>query len=257
MRFLASLAIVSLVSLGQTPSPPTAVSVSGTVVDPAGTPVPGVALELRQGSTAVQRTRSNQAGAWAFAKVAPGSYTINAALQGFATTVMSVTVAQSDLTGLKLPMKVGQAAEIVPVGGGGQSELLLGLGSTGAPANRGAGQGLGGGVGSGVGAGVAGGVVGGLPSPPPPAPGAAPMGGHPRYLGPPVPAETATYAAIEENRFRSVDEHPLSTFSIDVDTASYANVRRFLNEGRLPPPDAVRVEEMLNYFKYDLSLIHI
>jgi len=77
------------------------------------------------------------------------------------------------------------------------------------------------------------------------------MGGHPRYLGPPVPAATATYAAIEENRFRSVDEHPLSTFSIDVDTASYANVRRFLNEGRLPPPDAVRVEEMLNYFKYD------
>ena len=44
---------------------------------------------------------------------------------------------------------------------------------------------------------------------------------------------------------------PLSTFSIDVDTASYANVRRFLNEGRLPPADAVRVEELINYFKFD------
>jgi Ca-activated chloride channel family protein len=63
--------------------------------------------------------------------------------------------------------------------------------------------------------------------------------------------ETATYAEIRENRFRSVAEHPLSTFSIDVDTASYANVRRFLNEGRLPPADAVRIEEMINYFKYD------
>ncbi|MEO6237459.1 MAG: von Willebrand factor type A domain-containing protein [Vicinamibacterales bacterium] len=45
----------------------------------------------------------------------------------------------------------------------------------------------------------------------------------------------------------------MSTFSIDVDTASYANVRRFLNEGRLPPPDAVRVEELINYFKFDYA----
>ena len=55
----------------------------------------------------------------------------------------------------------------------------------------------------------------------------------------------------EAVRFRLVSEHPLSTFSIDVDTASYANVRRFLNEGRLPPPDAVRLEELINYFSYD------
>ena len=48
-------------------------------------------------------------------------------------------------------------------------------------------------------------------------------------------------------------EQPLSTFAIDVDTASYANVRRFLNEGRLPPPDAVRIEEMINYFPYEYS----
>ena len=46
-------------------------------------------------------------------------------------------------------------------------------------------------------------------------------------------------------------ENPLSTFSIDVDTASYSNIRRFLNEGNLPPDEAVRIEEMINYFKYD------
>lgn len=59
------------------------------------------------------------------------------------------------------------------------------------------------------------------------------------------------YAEIEENPFLETARAPLSTFSIDVDTASYANVRRFLNEGRLPPRDAVRIEELVNYFEYD------
>jgi Ca-activated chloride channel family protein len=61
-----------------------------------------------------------------------------------------------------------------------------------------------------------------------------------------------TYATIQENAFRAVAKEPLSTFSLDVDNASYSNVRRFLNEGQLPPRDAVRVEEMLNYFHYQL-----
>jgi Ca-activated chloride channel family protein len=61
-----------------------------------------------------------------------------------------------------------------------------------------------------------------------------------------------TYATIQENAFRAVTKEPLSTFSLDVDNASYSNVRRFLNEGQLPPRDAVRVEEMLNYFHYQL-----
>ena len=64
------------------------------------------------------------------------------------------------------------------------------------------------------------------------------------------PFNTEAYAPIVESPFRSVAQGPLSTFSIDVDTASYANVRRFLSEGRLPPPDAVRIEELVNYFTY-------
>jgi secreted protein with Ig-like and vWFA domain len=59
------------------------------------------------------------------------------------------------------------------------------------------------------------------------------------------------YVPIIENAFLSPLAQPLSTFSIDVDTASYANVRRFLSEGRLPPPNAVRIEELVNYFRYD------
>jgi Ca-activated chloride channel family protein len=62
---------------------------------------------------------------------------------------------------------------------------------------------------------------------------------------------TESYAHVEENGFHSVLDSPLSTFSIDVDTASYANVRRMLNAGQLPAPGAVRIEEMLNYFRYD------
>ncbi len=61
-----------------------------------------------------------------------------------------------------------------------------------------------------------------------------------------------TYAKLQENAFHSVAKDPLSTFSLDVDNASYTNTRRFLNEGQLPPRDAVRVEEMLNYFHYQL-----
>ncbi|WP_210514339.1 vWA domain-containing protein [Hymenobacter terricola] len=62
-----------------------------------------------------------------------------------------------------------------------------------------------------------------------------------------------TYAHVKENAFFAVKNAPLSTFSLDVDNASYTNVRRFLNEGQLPPRDAVRVEEMLNYFRYDYA----
>lgn len=59
------------------------------------------------------------------------------------------------------------------------------------------------------------------------------------------------YDVINENKFLSVSNEPLSTFSIDVDAAGYSNVRRFLNNGQLPPADAVRIEEMVNYFKYE------
>src|SRR5438552_7234803 len=62
---------------------------------------------------------------------------------------------------------------------------------------------------------------------------------------------TAAYDHIVENPFLDAKSNPLSTFSIDVDTASYSNIRRFINEGSLPPKDAVRVEEMINYFAYD------
>jgi Ca-activated chloride channel family protein len=62
---------------------------------------------------------------------------------------------------------------------------------------------------------------------------------------------TEDYDHIQENRFYKVTETPLSTFSIDVDAASYSNLRRFIKNGQMPPADAVRIEEMVNYFDYE------
>lgn len=68
------------------------------------------------------------------------------------------------------------------------------------------------------------------------------------------PQANERYGQITDNPVKLVAEAPLSTFSIDVDTGSYSNVRRLLNAGSLPPSDAVRVEELINYFPYDYAL---
>ncbi len=65
---------------------------------------------------------------------------------------------------------------------------------------------------------------------------------------------TEEYAHIEPNEFLSVKDNPLSTFSIDVDTASYSLVRRFIEQGQIPPAGAVRIEELINYFSYEYPL---
>jgi Ca-activated chloride channel family protein len=67
------------------------------------------------------------------------------------------------------------------------------------------------------------------------------------------PTNTERYQHLTDNPVHLAAEEPVSTFSIDVDTGAYANVRRFLNAGQLPPQDAVRVEEMINYFDYQYA----
>jgi Ca-activated chloride channel family protein len=68
------------------------------------------------------------------------------------------------------------------------------------------------------------------------------------------PEARERYSQLTDNPVKQVAEAPVSTFSIDVDTGSYSNVRRMLNAGQLPPADAVRVEELINYFPYDYAL---
>lgn len=66
-----------------------------------------------------------------------------------------------------------------------------------------------------------------------------------------APQSREQYAEIDANSIIRTVDQPVSTFSVDVDTGAYTNIRRFLNHGHLPPVDAVRVEEMINYFRYD------
>ncbi len=79
----------------------------------------------------------------------------------------------------------------------------------------------------------------------------APMAGKYRQAYGPEDFNTEEYSYISENGYKSVAEDPLSTFSVDVDTASYGNVRRMIRAGGSIPADAVRIEELINYFDYD------
>jgi Ca-activated chloride channel family protein len=110
-------------------------------------------------------------------------------------------------------------------------------------------------------------VTGSLIGPPPPAPPPPPVGmpapsqmarmaPYAQIAPQPMPGDVNRdkYEDVEINAVKVVAEEPVSTFSIDVDTASYSNVRRMLNQGYLPPKDAVRIEEMINYFDYDYAL---
>jgi Ca-activated chloride channel family protein len=237
MRFLAPLLVFCLFIVAPGARQQTH-SIAGKVVDPAAQPIPGVSVELRQGTAVQRRTTSDANGDWKFDGVVPGEYQVRLILAGFVTTEVAAAVGDAAPRPLLVVLKVGAVSEAVVV----QESPVAGP--------------------VGVSGGVPGGVVGGLANAsPPPAAAARVAGGagqgqaidhlQSRYLHQIPQPDTASYAGIQENRFRRATEHPLSTFSVDVDTASYANVRRFLNEGRMPPPDAVRIEELINYFKYE------
>jgi Ca-activated chloride channel family protein len=125
-----------------------------------------------------------------------------------------------------------------------RADALGGLGLSGTGAG-------GGGKGFGVGAGRLGGAHVAKKSAEMRAPGVLAPAPTTAPLDRDAPMNTEDYAHVTENPFLAVQSQPLSTFSIDVDTASYANSRRFLASNQLPPKDAIRVEEWLNYFAYD------
>ena len=233
MRVITALVIFYLFAVGQIASLQTR-TVSGTVVDPANQGIPGVAIELRNGPSAQRRTTSDRAGAWKFDRLEPGDYVVRFVLSGFVTTDLPLKIGDTSPAPVRVVLKVGAVSEVVTVLGATPAIDNLTAAAPGAAAKRSA-------PGSSASVRIAGqAAAGGQYGIPPPS-----------YPYPVPPYDTASYAEIQENRFRLVKDHPLSTFSIDVDTASYSNVRRFLNEGRLPPVDAVRIEELINYFRFD------
>jgi Ca-activated chloride channel homolog len=159
---------------------------------------------------------TNERGEFTFVRLQGGEYQLDVSLSGFTTVRRVVRLAGGRTEQLTVEMRVGALEETITVTG--ETPVI-----DGRHARR-----------PEVSAQIAG-VGGGLP----PAR---------RFVG---PLDTEAYDHIEENKFRRVDADALSTFSIDVDTASYANVRRFLTDGKLPPAGAVRIEEMINYFRFD------
>jgi Ca-activated chloride channel family protein len=247
MRLLSRAVLVGLLVLLVTVTGRAAgVVLQGTIVDPAGSPIPGATVELIAAGKTIAKTVTAADGGFRFADVAAGTYGVNVSLAGFRQTRTTVTVDSAYVRPLRLTLLIGSVSETVTVASEvGQAKSVPG--------------------------GVVGGAVGGVAAPPPrsaqpnemliPITGAAGRGGSSSgaiiNFQPPLSGLTTvegeTYGAIDENKFRRATDQPLSTFSIDVDTASYANVRRFLNEGRLPPADAVRVEELINYFHFDYA----
>ena len=246
--FLVGLLVVFLTVTGGAAG----VIVQGTIVDPAGYAVPGATVQLVAGTRVAAESVSRTDGAFTFRDVPPGTYEIRVRLAGFRETRTPITVGATAPAALRLRLLIGSMNESVTI----PSESgLMARSAPGASQPH----------------------AGPVPAPPPPPPPAAPravtgesvrvegsalggvVGGSAAYVLPGggqtfhVQADAESYAAIDENKFRRPVDQPLSTFSIDVDTASYTNVRRFLNEGRLPPADAVRVEELINYFRFDYN----
>ena len=218
--------------------------VTGVVSDLHGAARSGVRVELLCDDRPPATTRTDGSGRFTFERVAPGICEVRASSDGLAAATAYVAITDLPSPPVRLSLGVGLAD--------GHADVWAG-------AARQAGSRVDGAAGR-VPGGVAGGVVGGLAesmaAAPPPA-SARSSGEARRAVVPPIRPmppgvgfSTAAYDRIDETRFRRVADEPLSTFSTDVDTASYSNVRRFLNRGTLPPADAVRIEELVNYFRF-------
>jgi len=189
--------------------------ISGVVTDAEGAVLPGATVTLTLPDGSERTLVTNEKGEFAFKNLKPGTYLLRVELSGFATARVENLVAGISRTqGLKLTMDLAGVAETVTVTG--ESPLVSVFASQIA-----SGEGLS--------------VVEALN----------------RVRAPSSRFATESYDYILDNPFQRAAHYPLSTFSTDVDTASYSNVRRFLAERELPPKDSVRIEELVNYFDYE------
>ncbi|HKE88033.1 MAG TPA: von Willebrand factor type A domain-containing protein, partial [Vicinamibacterales bacterium] len=235
----------------------TAVTVSGTVRDSSGTAIPGVtvtATNPANGSTSTVVTDATGRYTFTPADAAP-EYRMTAALAGFQTASADLKLAPRAAVERDFTLSVGALTETITVSGerpvvDSQSSARQAPGASATLGNRpvspgGAGGGRGGGRGVGATAGLDGGVAGGVAG--------GVVGDLPTFGRSRVPNTNESYARTDENTFVRASQEPLATFSIDVDTASFSNIRRFLNQNQMPPRDAVRIEELVNYFTYDYA----
>ncbi|MEO6221837.1 MAG: von Willebrand factor type A domain-containing protein, partial [Vicinamibacterales bacterium] len=206
--------------------------ITGTVVDGALSPLSGVLITLGRQGTITARTTSDASGRFRFERVTPGEYEVKATHASAPALVRSVRIGTGAKTvNLPLVMASPMKASDQPQAIGAPTPPMTA--STPSPVVQGAAAGRGGSAGQ-------------MYRQDMMTPKSESV--YDRFV-----ESRDRYDGVEPNRFKNTREHPLSTFGADVDTASYVNVRRFLSNGQLPPTDAVRVEDFLNYFKPDYA----
>lgn len=219
MRFVLSALLAGIVAVTFAQNPATGSGViSGVVVDASGGAVPSAPVQLTAGQHVVRETVTAATGFFRFDNVPEGRYQVRATAPS-GTASLDVTVTTAALPPLRI---------VIPGVETSAKAVHDTVGSVVAEAH--------------------------LTRPARTFVAAAPMAtGAVAAARSWTQFNTEAYSKIDEHGFRLVADDPLSTFAIDVDTASYANVRRFLNDGTLPPADAVRIEELLNYFRFDYA----
>ena len=247
-RMSAVVVVISLIAAGVvTIVAQSTGQIAGTVRDSSGAVMPGVRVEATSPVLIekVRSTTTDASGQYRITNLPAGTYTVTFSLEGFTKQQRTNVAVPSGFTApVNATMIVGGLQETVAVTADAPAVDV----QSARQATR---------ITPGPG-GVAGGVASAAPAAAPPPTFRSGHGAGPGVCGSSCnagvvgqPYNTESYETVQENGIRRVDEHPLSTFSIDVDTASYANVRRFLTEGSLPPAEAVRIEELINYFKFD------
>jgi Ca-activated chloride channel family protein len=218
---LAAAALVSLIL-----APPLAAQrtgrLEGRVLDGQNSAALEGAQVLIQGTG--QSALTDMSGRYAFPRLRPGTYTVQARRIGYQSIeIRNVVIEAGKTRTVDVPLTpatvVTEAITVMEAEG----DVKVQPGVTGAPvaSQRAADE-----------------LVAGRP--------------YPWQFGR-APKDREEYGHLVENPFLAVTANPLSTFAADVDRASYANIRRFITGGQLPPPDAVRIEEMINYFTYDYA----
>jgi Ca-activated chloride channel homolog len=216
MRMLL-IGCLAAVVLAQPYSAQSVQIVRGVVVDSSGSVIPGASVTLKTAGGMTLSTVTDKEGKFTFAVAQTGRATLTVDLAGFSRNAREIRIEHGRPVSVRIELRVGGLEETVTITG--ETPALEAHASAVS--------------------GVVGGIAGGI----------APQA----YRFPSAPGNTEAYERIDDNGFRRVSDHPLSTFSSDVDTASYSNVRRFLTSGTLPPPDAVRIEELINYFRFDYA----
>ena len=187
-------------------------AIHGLVVTDDDMPIPGVTVTITAPGRPNRIAITNAEGRYSFMGVAPGRYMVSTELSGFNTTTMRVSVTQEEGATITTAMRVAGVTETITV--------VAEAPSFGRMAAT-------------------------------PKVAAARVASYNAPATPEPPISTPASADFESHGFVDTKDERIATFSIDIDRASYANVRRYINHGLRPPPGAVRIEEMVNYFTYD------